>query len=147
MKQHECRTYLSIDYPIDIDKNAELLRKSHECAPEELGIYTRDELAAVIESSFGVFPQWDRHRFEIGNCSSYDADVNVMIRTTLRGIIDKARRLGEICEHFGVTATLEVVPTIVGGSQEPSQCLSLDKDIIAFLYESGAEYDLDYYVI
>lgn len=147
MKNHECRTYLSIDYEVDPEKNAELLRKGGNCTPEELGIFTSDELSAVLSRSFGVVPQWDRHRFEIGICYSYDVDVNVMIRKTLCGILEKGKRLREICEYFGVTATLEVVPTIACGSEEPSQCLSLDKDIIAFLYESGAGFDLDYYVV
>ncbi len=87
------------------------------------------------------------HGFYIGFNDVYDVDVNVMIRVSLTSLFGKEEKLKTLQKLFGATATLEVVPYISKDGNYPRQILSLDNDIIEFLYKSGAGFDLDYYVI
>jgi hypothetical protein len=69
-----------------------------------------------------------------------------MIRVTLGDIIDKAELLCKMRVQMNYEYYLVIVPKIESDSDEPSPILSLDKDIIEFLYKSGAQHDLDYYI-
>ena len=82
---------------------------------------------------------------EIGKNNSYDVDVNKMIRKTIfdfRGHEDdiKSFMLDNKIEGF-----LEIVPQIMANC-DIKPMLSLDDDIIEFLYKSGIRMDLDYYI-
>ena len=146
MEHHSCATYFAVCFDIDVDKNAALLRKSLDCTPEEIGIYNKEEVeAAIIE--LGVIPKWHRHRFVIGYNDNYDVNVNEMIRVTLKELFGKEAAIKELCDKFNVTAMLEIVPHIAKSSNEPTQILSLESDIIDFLHKSGTQMDLDYYIM
>ena len=75
---------------------------------------------------------------------SYISDV---LRETLRPYFGKEQALRRLKEDFDAILRLEIVPELVANSDVPLPCLSLDGDIIKFLYLSGAEHDLDLYVL
>lgn len=146
MERRSCKTYFSIGFEFDVRKNAQILKEGRECMPEELGIVNKVEAEKFIIEQLGIIPQWKRHHFVIGFNGEYNVDVNEMLRSTLKDLFGKEQKLREMKERFAVSTTLEIVPHIVANSEEPSQILSLDSDIIAFLYKSGTAVDLDYYV-
>ena len=78
--------------------------------------------------------------------SDYDVDVNNMIRVTLAPFFGKESAIKKIARDFGVSFMLEIVPELYAGSEYPTPILSLERDIIEFLYLSGADYDLDLYI-
>lgn len=147
MEKHSCKTYFAVYLSIDKEKNCELLRERLDCAPEEIGIFNKDEIEKFITDTFGVIPVWDRHCFIIGYNERYDVDVNVMLRVTLKGLLGKEAELRALQDKFSVATVLEIVPYIVADSDEPTQILAVDRDIVEFLYKSGAELDIDYYII
>lgn len=144
--EHSCHTYFAVHFEIDMEKNAEYIRNGIECTPEDLGIFNKNEVEKFIVEQFGVTPVWDRHTFFIGQNANYDVDVNKMIRITLKDLFGKEENLRELRKRFGVETMLEIVPYISVDCEKPTQILSLDRDIIEFLYKSGTEVDLDYYV-
>ncbi len=144
--KHSCETYLSIDFSFDKVKNAELLKEKQDCMPEELGILNKDEVEKFIINELGVTPIWKRHHFVIGFNDKYLSDINGMLRVTLENLIGKEEIIKKIQQRFQVMVTLQIVPHIVKDSNDPLQELSLDGDIIAFLYKANIIYDIDYYV-
>lgn len=76
----------------------------------------------------------------------YDVDVNVMIRKTIAPLLGREREVKELLDQSFGNLYLTIVPWIETKSDEPAPILSLDDDIIAFLYLSGIKMDLDYYV-
>ncbi len=70
-----------------------------------------------------------------------------MIRQTIKDLLGKEEALKRLKEMFGTYPTLKIVPYISSQSKEPPQSLSIDKDVIAFLYDSETEIDIDYYII
>ena len=146
-ERHSCKTYFAVHFDFDMQKNAALIRERHDCKPEDIGIFNKCEVEEYIVDTFGVTPEWKRHHFVIGYNANYDVNVNQMIRVTLNNLFGKEDKIRELCEKFGVTTCLEIVPYIVEDSNEPTQILSLERDIINFLYNSGTEMDLDYYIL
>lgn len=124
MNRHSCRTYFSIA----CDDNNRAAVKN----------YLTEITDELIESGRG---------FIIGLNEDYDVDVNVMLRLTLKSLFGKEDKIKFLYEAFGAATTLEVVPYISDTCENPQQILSIDKDIIEFLYKSGATYDLDYYIV
>lgn len=147
-KKPTCLTYLSVDFPIDHEKNVALLQKGKEGSLEELGIdpSAKEEVERALRARTDSV-LWDYHHFEVGRNECYDIDVNRMLRVTLKGLFQNARALKQLAEKYHLSLFLTVVPTLVAGSEEPSQYLSLERDIVEFLYFSGAKLDFDYYVI
>jgi len=146
IKNPTCKTYFSIDFNIDEAKNAELLGKKRDCAPEEIGIFNKPEVEQYIKDIFGVTPKFNRRSFIIGLNETYDSDVNEMIRKTLNNLLGKEEQINTLKTKFSLTTSLEIVPYIA--TENPDrQYLSLDKDILEFLYDTGTIMDLDYYII
>lgn len=148
MDTHSCRTYFLIGLECDRKKNAALIKERGigDCLPEEIGIYNKEEVERAIRERLGVVPVWRRHSFEIGLNEAYRTDVNEMIRVTLKDLFGKEDVLKKLKEEFSVTTVLQIVPRIESASAEPKPLLSLDSDVVSFLYLSGAEVDMDYYV-
>lgn len=144
---HSCKTFFTFQFDFDSEKNAELLRHSRECQPEQIGIYNKDVAEQAIIELLGVKPVWFRHSFEIGLNEEYSVYVSDMVRVTLKDLFGKEEQILEIKRRFNLTTSLIIVPHIVADSELPNQCLSLDDDIIEFLYKSGTSMDLDYYII
>ena len=144
---HSCTTYFAFQFEIDFAKNAELLRHSLECEPEQIGIYNKTEAEQAIVAALGVKPTFNRHYFEIGHNEAYSVYVSDMVRVTLKDLIGKEQAIVELKRRFNLSTCLEIVPYIAADSDEPNQCLSLDDDVIEFLYKTGTSMDLDYYII
>lgn len=83
---------------------------------------------------------------EIGRNDIYDADVNVMIRRTLKDLFGKEEILAYLKNKYNLEFWLERVPIILVGENKPRQKLSLDADVIAFMYKTGTRDDLDYHL-
>lgn len=147
MRKHACRTYFSLNFDFDVKKNAELLKARRDCKPEDIGIFNKNEAERAVISALGETPEWKRHRFVFGYNESYDVDVNVMLRQTLKNLFGKEEEIKKLQKEFSLSATLEIVPLIASKSKEPNQYLSLERDIIEFLYKSETQVDLDYYVV
>mgnify|MGYP001043382847 CR=1 FL=1 len=147
MEKHECRTYFSLNFDFDIKKNAGLFKKRRDCEPEEIGILNKKEAEGAVIKAFGIIPEWKRHRFVLGFNENYNVDVNEMLRVTLKDLFGKEEQIKKLKKEFSLSAILEIVPVIASNSNEPNQYLSLERDIIEFLYKSETDIDLDYYVV
>ncbi len=147
MKKHSCTTSFVFQFDFDFKKNVELLHISRDCTPEQIGIMNRDEVEQAIMSVLGLTPVFNRHHFVVGANTSYNVYVSDMVRITLNDLFGKEAQIVELKKRFNLTTTLSIVPYIVKDSDEPNQCLSLDDDIVEFLYKTGTQMDLDYYVI
>ncbi len=143
---HTCRTYFSVEFEFDTKRNAELLRQRSEHAPEEIGIFNKDEVEKFIKENFNVTPVWYRHHFVIGYNGNFNVDVNEMVRVSLKDLFGKERKIKELQKKFPVSTVLEIIPQIIVNNKQPKPYLSLERDIISFLHKSNTILDLDYYV-
>lgn len=109
--------------------------------------HSRDEVGRALTEALGVTPEWHVNGFRIGLNEEYDVDVNNMIRVTLKDLLGKEEWIRDLQTRLGVKTSLEIVPYLVCGSEEPSQYLSLEDDVIEFLYRSHTAMDLDYYIL
>ena len=122
-------------------------KKRRDCEPEEIGILNKKEAEGAVIKAFGIIPEWKRHRFVLGFNENYNVDVNEMLRVTLKDLFGKEEQIKKLKKEFSLSAILEIVPVIASNSNEPNQYLSLERDIIEFLYKSETDIDLDYYVV
>ncbi len=83
----------------------------------------------------------------IGENYEFDIDINAMLRKSLKDLFGKEEILVEMKKKYALEYYIERVPTIVADGEIPNQLLSLDSDIIEFMYKTGAHDDLDYFVI
>ena len=130
MERHTCKTYFAINLANDEREN-EVFKK---------------EIEKFVKENFDIAPQWRVRRFVIGYNADYRVNVNEMLRITLKDLMGKTDKIKELCKIYGVKTSLVIVPYIVVDSGAPNPLLSLDKDIIEFLYKSNTSMDLDYYV-
>lgn len=133
-KMHKCHTYFRIIGDIDPDFISYALGTSPD---KFIKKGTRLPISNRVT---------ENDDYIIGYNDNYNVDINEMIRVTLGDIIDKAELLCKMRVQMNYEYYLVVVPKIESDSDEPSPILSLDKDIIEFLYKSGAQHDLDYYI-
>ncbi|MBQ8738697.1 MAG: DUF4279 domain-containing protein [Clostridia bacterium] len=131
---HKCHTYFRITGDIDPDFISYALGASPD---KFIKKGTRLPISNRVT---------ENDDYIIGYNDNYNVDINEMIRVTLGDIIDKAELLCKMRVQMHYEYYLVVVPKIESDSDEPSPILSLDKDIIEFLYKSGAQHDLDYYI-
>ncbi|MBQ9448262.1 MAG: hypothetical protein IJU60_00115 [Acholeplasmatales bacterium] len=83
---------------------------------------------------------------ECGKNKEYNVDINNMIRKTIFDFLGHEEEVKEFLKANKVEAFLEIVPEIKVSANESKPILSLDDDIIKFLYTSGIRMDLDYYL-
>ena len=81
----------------------------------------------------------------LGGNANYEPYVSDMIRICLGSLFYRAKEIKELKSSFPVRTMLTIAPHLID-NEEPQQCLSLDKDIIEWLYLSDSEMDLDYYL-
>lgn len=93
-----------------------------------------DELGNVSEN-FEQLANWLR----LGLNDNYSADINVMLRETLKELFGKEQLLKDIQDRRFVPMTLEVFVTVIKDSDEPKQNLTIDKDIKEFMKKAGVE--------
>ncbi|MBR2984551.1 MAG: hypothetical protein IKC60_03500 [Clostridia bacterium] len=83
----------------------------------------------------------------MGRNEVYNVDLNVMVRETLKDLFEKEKILLELKRKYHLTYYLERVIHIYADTENNiNPILSLAPDIVAFLYKSDTEDDLDYYV-
>ena len=121
MKKHACRTYFAIYGAKDA---AALLG--------ELGL----DGAQVRCDDFIL----------VGFNDVYNVDINQMFRVTLQSLFEKTALLAQLKDKYSLEYYLVGVPEIVSESDDPHQILSVNEEIVAFLYASKTKLDLDYYV-
>ena len=134
MKNHKCRTYFRI---IGNFNSQEILNALNVKADK---IYNKGE---IIEKSKKIR---ENDEITIGFNDEYDVNINVMIRKTLKDLTSKTELLLNLKKELNLEYYLVLVPEIYSDSDEPNQILSLESDIIEFLYLTKAEQDLDYYI-
>lgn len=90
-----------------------------------------------------------QHHYSIlkfGYNDEYNVLVDEMIEKTIKELRTKIKELKDLkISYPDIAYTLEVVPEITLGSDEPNPYLSPTKEIMKFLVEIDAEYDIDYY--
>lgn len=134
MKQHKCRTYFMITGNFDINEIVNTL---------DLKAYKAYKKGEEYKISKRV-REFDE--IKIGFNDNYNVDINEMIRETLKEISTKIDALVNLKKELNLEYALILVPEIYSDSEEPKQILSLESDIIEFLYLTKTEIDLDYYV-
>lgn len=85
-------------------------------------------------------------KIDVGYNDTYSTDINDMLRVTLSELFGKEERLRELKSTLSLDYYLVTVPELAKDSDEPHPILSLDSDIIEFLYRSKTVHDLDYYI-
>lgn len=85
-------------------------------------------------------------RIKIGVNTDYNVDVNAMLKITLKDLILKTDILLSLKNKYNLEYYLVIVPKIVAKSESPNPLLSVDEDIVEFLYLTKTKMDLDYYV-
>lgn len=83
---------------------------------------------------------------EIGRNEMFNIDINVMIRQSIKDLIGKEDVLLELKNKYNLTYFIVRVPLIISASDNPMQKLSLDDDIIEFMYKTKTSDDLDYHI-
>ncbi len=132
---HSCTTYLVlqlkgvVDHLKDKD-GAERIQR----ASAALSAFTRD----YTLTKFG---------YEIAKNERYETDVNGMVRKTIAAFIGKEERLKEVLKAVGGELYLEIVPYIRANCAQPNPILSLEEDVVGFLYKTGTRLDIDYYIV
>ena len=134
MKNHKCRTYFRIIGDIEANELLSILNVKADKIINKGEVNPRSQKV------------WEYNDVKIGLNEKYNVDINVMIRETLKDLIPQAKTLANLKKEYNLGCYLVLVPEIYSDSDEPKQCLSLERDIIEFLYLTGAEVDLDYYV-
>lgn len=82
---------------------------------------------------------------EIGRNEFYQRDINDMLRETLKDLFGKEQLLLQLKEKYRLEYFIERVPVLYAADDE-NQRLSLDDDILAFMYQTGTHDDLDYFI-
>ncbi len=81
----------------------------------------------------------------LGENTEYEPYISDMIRVCLGSLLKRPKEIKALKEKYGLTLFLTMVPHLVD-EERPQQCLSLDQDIIEWLYLSDVAMDLDYYL-
>lgn len=105
------------------------------------------EFCDKLGLDLSYFERWGTDcTIEIGRNELFDLDINVMIRQSIKDLIGKEDILLELKNKYNLTYFIERVPLIISGSDNPIQKLSLDDDIIEFMYRTKTSDDLDYHI-
>lgn len=125
MKYH-CLTYFRIDFSDDFD----------------LAVF-----ANALDLSYETLLDFKcDHSLYIWYNTEFDINCNVMIRQSLKDLFGKEEILLKLKHQFNLVYYLERVP-VVFFDETSNMILSLEKDIIAFLYKTDTIDDLDYVVL
>lgn len=101
----------------------------------------------VVLADFSKKIDSNKGKIKIGYCNRYNHDLNVMVRETLNGLVGKESLLVELKESYDLEFYLERVVYIDKKDDSVKPLLSLDNDIVEFLYNTEAIDDLDYYIV
>ena len=132
--EHKCRTYFCVKGEFDVEK---FLQETELKADKIIRKGEVNEISKLVSECDVI---------KIGFNDSYNVDINVMARETLKELISKSEALAELKKDNNLEYYLVLVPEISTRSKEPKQLLSLEGDILEFLHKTKTEIDLDYYV-
>lgn len=125
MKYH-CLTYFRVDF----DRGFDLL-----------------EFSGALDLKYEVLLDFKcDNSLYIGYNTDFDINCNVMLRKTLKDLFGKEDILLKLKHQFNLVYYLERVP-VVFSSDTSNMILSLEKDIVEFLYKTDTIDDLDYIVL
>jgi len=88
--------------------------------------------------------KYDFALWEYGRCNNYDVFVENQMMRTIEKLVPKIKELKAIKRNYDVTFTLEIVPTIYVGKQNP--CLAPSRPVIEFCYHTKTDIDIDLYI-
>ena len=132
MEKRVCTTYLSVDW--DTRKNSEPIRKER-----------KEEIERLIIDDIGMQPIWQQHQWILARQDHDLKNINEMLRKTLSGLFGKESAIKELQDRFQVQAVLRIV--FYFDKNTDVQELSLERDIIAFLYQANVIYELTYSMV
>ncbi len=132
--EHQCRTYFSVKGEFDVESFLQKTELKADKIVKKGEINEKSRLLAECDE------------IKIGFNNSYDVNINVMIRKTIKDLLPKSDILAQFKKENNLEYYLVLVPEIATISDEPKQLLSLESDIIDFLHKTETAVDLDYYV-
>ncbi|MDE7379897.1 MAG: DUF4279 domain-containing protein [Clostridia bacterium] len=151
---HDCRTYLKVwtgttgSYEIYLDRLSKTDIKSPEYRQMEDDRFDMDKIENALREIDGKLKIVRlAEYFTVEMNKEYDVDVNVMLRKTLEKLFGKEELLKEMQYKFCLDMTLEIVTTLSRDTEEPNQCLSIDRDIIEFLHKANLRLQISYSVV
>lgn len=133
-KNHSCRTYFKIIGKFDVQAVVNVLDVKTD------KVVNRGEFLEHLHRIA------DCDIIEIGYNDSYNVDINEMLRVTIEPLKSKIAILTELKKKYQLEYYLVAVPEIAVDADEPTPILSLDEDIVEFLYLTKTAHDLDYYI-
>jgi hypothetical protein len=83
---------------------------------------------------------------EIGRNEVFKINLNEMLRYTLKDLFGKEEILLELKKKYNLEYYLERVPELHSDTTRVNPVLSLDDDIIEFMYKTKTKDDLDYFI-
>ena len=122
----------------------------HKCLTYFL-IYSKRmiDMKIIVEAlglSEDVISKMTEQSLEIGRCDKYDVNINNMIRTTIKSLVGKKDILLALKEKYNLEFYLSKVVMLDVKSNIPNPILSLEGDVIEFLYKTNTIDDIDYYL-
>lgn len=97
----------------------------------------REQIEKAFHKIAPFVGRWDY--FSCGENTDYDVDINRMIRKTLAELFGKEEQIKEFQDQYYVVLELEIFAVVVKDTDQPQQRLSLDQDIIEFLYKTDTK--------
>ena len=125
--EHKCRTYFCVKGEFDVDEFLQETELKADKIVRKGDINEKSKLVSKLDE------------IKIGFNESYNVDINVMVRETLKDLVSKSERLVEFKNGGNLEYYLVLVPEIASSGKEPKQILSLESDILEFLYKMPFE--------
>lgn len=134
--EHTIKTCLYFRFDPEIEQNADIGRMilDFDCALNELWRFGGGWLqcGSIFRTEYN---------------EEYDVDVNNMVRKTIADFVGREKETAQLQERLHGRIYLEILPRIKKNSSDPAPILSLDDDIIEFLYKSKIGMDMHYCII
>ena len=121
-----CLTYFRVEYQDDFDMK---------------------DFCQKLNLDYEYVKNWGGENWlQIGKNENFNFNINVMIRKTIKYLIGKEEVLLQLKNKYKLKYYIERVPLITFEKSDTYQKLSLEDDIIEFMYKSKTSDDLDYHI-
>lgn len=121
-----CLTYFRVEYQDDFDMK---------------------DFCQKLNLDYEYVKNWGGENWlQIGKNENFNFNINVMIRKTIKDLIGKEEVLLQLKNKYKLKYYIERVPLITFEKSDTYQKLSLEDDIIEFMYKSKTSDDLDYHI-
>ena len=147
--EHTCKTYISFSMKAQEECNFETVEEFERWEERQnyrMEVWNDFEICQKFEE-MGAKAQKLCASVTVNENNCYNVNVNEMIRQTIGCFVGKERELAEMIAHYDAEVYLVIVPCIKTGAESPNPVLSLERDVVEFLYKTGIKLDLDYYVL